>query len=70
MRLGSYVLVNDSVPQERSMSIDEVDEVFTKDGAYTLEIVHVTPFGTDLLEQFYPLRINRTIEIKASVFSE
>ncbi len=70
MLLGSYVLVNDSVPQERSLTIDEIDEYFIKEGPYTLEIIHETPFGVDLLQQFYPLQVDRTIEMKASLFSD
>ncbi len=69
MLQGSYVLLNDSVPQERSMTIDDIDEKFNKEGSYTLELIHVTPFGVDLLAQFYPLKVDRTVRVTATIYS-
>lgn len=67
---GSYVLLNDSVPQDRTMVIDDIDESFEREGPYTLELIHETPFGTDILVQFYPLHVDRTIEINGALNTE
>lgn len=66
---GSYVLVADSIPQSRNLVINDVNDFFKKEGPYTLEIIHETPFGFDILAQFYPLRVDRTIEMKGSIYT-
>jgi len=66
---GSYVLLADSIPQARSLLINDVNDFFDKEGPYTLEIIHETPFGFDILDQFHPLNVDRTVEMKASIFT-
>ncbi len=70
MLQGSYVLLNDSVPQDRQLTIDEINENFKKEGPYTVELMHKTPFGIDILDQFYPLQVDRTVEFKGSLFTK
>jgi hypothetical protein len=69
MLQGSYVLLADSIPQARNLTITNVNRFFKKEGPYTLEIIHETPFGFDILDQFYPLLVDRTIEMKGSLFT-
>lgn len=64
-----YVVIVDSIPQDRSVLLKELDEVFEEEGNYTLEVVHNTPFGVDLLSQFYPIQVDRTIEIRGTLYS-
>lgn len=66
---GSYVMLADSIPQNRSLLINDVNSYFKKEGPYTLEIIHETPFGFDILYQFHPLLVDRTIEYKGSMFT-
>ena len=65
--LGSYVVVADSIPQARNLTISDVNHFFKKEGPYTLEIIHETPFGFDILDQFYPLLVDRTIEFNGGL---
>jgi hypothetical protein len=64
---SSYVIIQDSIPQNRTLSLDGLDDYFQKAGAYTIEIVHETPFGTEVLSQFYPLNIKRSIAVRGSI---
>jgi hypothetical protein len=66
---ASYVKIADSIPRNRDLALNSVDELFKKEGPYTLEIIHETPFGYDILDQLYPLKIDRTIEVKVNLFT-
>lgn len=66
---SSYVIIQDSIPQNRTINLDELDDYFPKTGSYTIEVVHETPFGTEVLTQFYPVNIDRTISIRGSVYT-
>ena len=60
----------DSVPESPPAKIlTGIDHLFTQEGAYTMEVVHETPFGTDLLTQFYPIRVDRTVEFKGGLYT-
>ncbi|BDS08509.1 hypothetical protein NT6N_35490 [Oceaniferula spumae] len=48
---SSYVILNDSVPGDRQYALTGLDNFITEAGTYTLEILHETPFGVDLLAQ-------------------
>jgi len=67
---SSYVKITDSVPQNRDLSLTELNEAFSREGPYTLELIHVTPFGYDLLDQVYPLQVDRTIEVNIDLFTK
>ena len=66
---ASYVLINDSIPQNRSLSLEDLDGYFTKEGLHTMEILHQTPFGTDLLFSS-TINVDRTVQLTGSVFSK
>ena len=62
---GSAVIVNDSVPQNHVLVVDKYDSVFDADGRWTLELVTVTPFGTDRLA-YVSFDLDRTIEMNGT----
>lgn len=66
---ASYVKIADSIPQNREMALKDLNELFEKEGPYTLELLHETPFGYDILDQIYPMRVDRTIEVKMNLYS-
>lgn len=65
---SSYVLINDSIPQDRVLSLEDLDSFFTNEGVHTLEILHETPFGVDVLFSS-TINVDRTVEITGAVYS-
>lgn len=65
---SSYVLINDSIPQDRVLSLEDLDGFFTNEGIHTLEILHETPFGIDVLYSS-TINVDRTVEITGAVYS-
>lgn len=63
---GSALVINDSVPASRVLSLTNYDSVFTSDGRWTMEIVTVTPFGTDRLA-YISFDLDRTINLNTTV---
>ena len=59
----SYVIIDDTKPQDRKFSLSGSELGISTSGDYTLEIVHVTPFGVDLLSQTYPLNKKNKIRV-------
>ncbi len=39
----------DSVPQNRTLVLKNIENFFEEDGRYTIEVLHQTPFGVDML---------------------
>ena len=66
---ASYVLINDSIPQDRTFSLEDLNGYFTKEGLHTIEILHQTPFGTDLLFSSM-INVDRTVQVTGTVFSK
>jgi hypothetical protein len=48
------------------LSLTNYDSVFTSDGRWTMEIVTVTPFGTDRLA-YISFDLDRTINLNTTV---
>ena len=46
---GSVLVTNDVVPQSRVLTLKDYDAVFDEEGRWTMDILTVTPFGTDRL---------------------
>jgi hypothetical protein len=46
---GSALVVNDAVPQSRVLTLDGYGALLDDDGRWTMELLTVTPFGTDRL---------------------
>jgi hypothetical protein len=66
----SYVIIEDIVPQDRLVTLSDLDAMLPDEGTYTFEVIHTTPFGTELLDQVYPVVINRTLEIRGTLFAK
>lgn len=64
---ASYVKIADSIPQDREMVLKDLNDLFEREGPYTLELLHETPFGYDILDQIYPMKVDRTIEVKMNL---
>lgn len=65
----SYVIKNTTKPENHGYTLTGLNEQITKDGLYTLEILHETPFGIDILASTYPLNVKRAIKINGNVNS-
>ncbi len=63
---GSALIVQDTVPQSRTLSITNYDSVLTEDGRWTMEVLTSTPFGTDRLA-YISFDLDRTIKVNGSV---
>jgi len=48
---SSYIVLDGLVPADRDFIITELDTFITEPGSYTLELLHETPFGVDLITQ-------------------
>lgn len=59
---GSALIVYDSVPQSRVLTIEDWDSAIDGDGRWTLEILTATPFGIDRLA-CVSFNVDRTIEM-------
>jgi hypothetical protein len=66
---ASYVLINDSIPQDRSLLLHDLDDYLSKHGLYTMEILHETPFGTDLLYTS-PIHVDREVAVTGTFFTQ
>ena len=65
----SFVIIEDSIPQSRSLVLREIDQHLTEEGLHTIELLHRTPFGTDLLASTQ-VHVDRTIEINGGVINQ
>lgn len=51
----SYVIIDDVQPVNRQYTLAGAETGITQPGNYTVEVIHETPFGSDILAQVYPL---------------
>lgn len=63
---GSALIFYDSVPQDRTVVIDDWADLIDESGEYTMEILTETPFGIDRLD-YVTFSINRDIEVNGTV---
>jgi len=66
---SSFVIIEDSIPRDRDLMIKAMDTYFTEEGLHTIELLHRTPFGTDLLDSA-EINVDRTIEINGGVIDQ
>lgn len=66
-RIASIVC-NDSVPRSRVLLVKDYDSAFDSDGTWTIELVTVTPFGTERLS-FLSFELNRTLRVNTMLSS-
>lgn len=62
---GSAVIIKDSIPQNKVLVVDKYDQVFDSDGRWTMELLTVTPFGTDRLAHV-TFELDRTMKVNGS----
>ena len=63
---GTAVNINDAVPQDRVLTIEDWDQVITDSGQWTIELLTETPFGIDRLD-YVTFNINRDISVNGTV---
>jgi hypothetical protein len=62
---GSSLVINDSVPINRVLLLDDFESIFDGDGRWTLEVLTATPFGIDRLD-YLTFEIDRTLELEGT----
>jgi hypothetical protein len=62
---GSSLVIDDSLPNDRVLVMDNYDQVFDEDGRWTIEILTETPFGIDRLAHV-SFDVDRTIQVNGS----
>jgi hypothetical protein len=62
---GSSLVINGSVPENRVVMVDRYDSVFDEDGKWTLEVLTITPFGTDRLAHV-TFDVDRVVTVNGS----
>jgi hypothetical protein len=62
---GSLLSYFESVPQNKTLLLDNLDKLIDKDGPWTIEVLTATPFGIDRLAHV-SFTVNRTIEARGS----
>lgn len=65
---GSSIIINDTVPQSRTLNLQDYDSAFTDDGTWTMEILTKTPFGLERLT-YVSFVLDRTIQTNASIIT-
>jgi hypothetical protein len=63
---GSGLIIYDSQPVNRVLTIKNWDLILTDDGRYTMEVLTVTPFGIDRLT-YLSFDLDRTLKVRSSV---
>lgn len=63
---GSAVIIKESVPQNRLLSVSNWDHAITGDGTWTIELLTSTPFGIDRLD-WISFDVDRTLNVNGSV---
>lgn len=66
---SATVVINDSVPQDRTLMIDDLGYHLKDSGSYTMEVLHQTPFGTEVLTRFTPLVIDWNLSVNGTLYS-
>lgn len=65
---GSAIVVDSSVPKNEHLLLKNWDASISTDGIWTLEVITVTPFGTDRLG-YLSFEVDRSIKINGTVTS-
>ncbi len=63
---GTSLVLNGSLPESRVLLLDRYDAVFDGDGRWTMELITVTPFGTERLSHV-TFEIDRTIDLNGTI---
>jgi len=65
----SIVIIEDVIAHDRILVLNKLDKMFADHGIHTIEVVHETPFGTDLLYQS-TLQVDRKVVVNSSLFTQ
>lgn len=63
---GSSLVVNETIPQSRVLTLTNWDRIFDADGQWTMELVTATPFGVERLA-YVTFSLDRTIQVNGNV---
>ncbi|MFD0894833.1 hypothetical protein KBB96_04550 [Luteolibacter ambystomatis] len=63
---GSSLVVNETIPQSRVLTLTNWDRIFDADGQWTMELVTSTPFGVERLA-YVTFNLDRTIQVNGNV---
>ena len=63
---GSALVIQESVPQNRILTLKNYESIFDSDGRWTMEIITKTPFGTDRLD-YVSFDIDRTMKLNTNM---
>ncbi len=63
---GSALVINNSVPQSRVLTLRDYQGVFTAGGRWTMEVLTVTPFGIDRLA-YVSFDVNLILRVNSTV---
>jgi hypothetical protein len=63
---GSALVVNDSIPVSRTLTLKKYESVFDSDGRWTMELLTLTPFGIDRLA-YVSFDLDRNLRIIGTV---
>ena len=63
------VIIRDSVPQDRTLVLENLGSYLQDSGSYTIEVLHDTPFGTDILTRFHPLQVDWSLGVRGALYS-
>lgn len=63
---GSAVIIKETVPQNRVLTVSNWDHILTADGTWTMELLTSTPFDIDRLS-WITFNVDRTITVNGSV---
>ena len=62
---GSSLVTSDSLPQDRTLVLNDFDQVVNEDGRWTIEIVTETPFGIDRLA-YVSFEVDRSMRVNGN----
>ena len=62
---GSALALNESVPQDRVLVVDDYSEALGSDGIWTIELLTKTPFGVDRLS-YITFTLDRTMKVNGA----
>lgn len=63
---GSALVLNETIPQNRVLTLKNYEYLFNANGQWTMELLTSTPFGVDRLH-YVTFQINRTIKMNGTL---
>ena len=64
IELPITAIVDDSTPQDRTLVLNGLEQYLPESGSYTIEVIHETPFGTEILTQFPSLQVDYEVSVR------